>query len=277
LFLLGCLGAIVMRSHQASVMEKLAPPGAESEARAYVDLLRTNQFDQIERGLDPGILDDSTHGQLVFMASLFPAQQPTSVKVVGLESRHDGNLTDRRTTLEYEFPGRWLLASLVTRSQNGTQTIIGFNVNELSDSLEHSNRFTFAGKGLEQYLILLMFLIDFGLTFYVLILCVKTGLNRKNWFWPIICLFGVARFAVNWTTGEVNFTAIWIGFPPAGANSTFFSPWTVYAAVPLGAILFLLFNRPQHHLGQAAPSSIPTDDPLQEAPPEQADSPSAGA
>jgi hypothetical protein len=266
LYLVSCLGAIAVRSRQASVMEKLTPPGAESEARAYVDLLRTNQFDQIERGLDPQVVDDMTHGQLVFMASLFPGQQPVSVKVVGLESHHNGDLSDLRTTLEYEFPSKWLLASLTTQNRNGTQAVIGFHVDEIPDSLEHRNRLTLAGKGAEQYSILFMFLADIGLTLYVLALCAKSGLNKRTWFWPIICLFGVGRFAVNWTTGQISVTAIWIGFPPAGANSTFFSPWIVYAALPLGALLCLLFNRPQQQASQTAPSNNSADSPLPDAP-----------
>jgi hypothetical protein len=201
LFFVGCCVAFIVRSRQASILERLTPPQAEAQAKAYVDLLRANQFDRIERDFDPSLAGQGTENQLVEMASLFPVQEVESVKVVALNSHQNADSSDLRITLEYEFPGKWLLASLVTRSQDGAQTIAGFHVDEIPDSLEHANRLTLAGKGFEQYLILSMLLIDLGLTFHALELCVRTRLTRRTWFWPIVCLFGVSRFAVNWTTG----------------------------------------------------------------------------
>ena len=278
LYLIGCVGALVMYKHEDAVMKRFTPQHAESEARTYVDLLRANQFDRIEKDLDPSVVGDDKHGQLTFMASLFPPQQPKSIKVVGVHATRNATLSgatfsDLSISLEYEFPGKWLLVNLTTRNQNGAQTIVGFQADELTDSLEHRNRLTLVGKGLEQYVILFMFLVDMGLTFYALVLCVKTGVSKKDWFWPILCLIGVGRFAVNWTTGEASFTPVWIGFPPAGANSLLYSPWTVYAAVPLGAVLFLLFRRSGPH-GAPAPSPVsPTDNHLPDAPADQPDLP----
>ena len=269
LYLVGSLSALVLNSHPDSIIKRFTPQHAQSEAEAYVDLLRTNQFDQIKKDLDPSIVSDDTNGQLAFMASLIPAQKPLSIKVVGVHTTAQANLagstsSERNIILEYEFPDKWLVVNLVTRRQNGTQTIVVFNVNQLQDSLEHSNRLTLAGKGGENYAILIMFLVDMGLTLYVLVLCVRAGASKRNWYWPILCLIGVGKFALNWTTGESNFTPIWIGIPPGGADGTFYSPWTVYAAIPLGAIVFLLYNRRQPQPPQIVPGN-PADTPLPDA------------
>ncbi len=223
-------------------MERLISPSDKAQVQAYVSLLQQRKFDVIERGLDPDLVGDGTSGQLAEMAAQFPDQQPTSVKVVGLNRyRRDDSIT-QTVTLEYEFSGRWLLANLTTQTKAEAQTITGFYVNAIPDSLEHSNRFTLADKGLDQYLVMFLFLIDIGLTLLALVLCLRSGVNKRNWFWPIVCVFGVGRIAVNWTSGQTTFTPIWIGFPPAGAATTFYSPWTIYAAIPVGVILYLLLQ-----------------------------------
>ena len=251
LFVVGCYGMTLARSHQADIMERLTSPSDKAQVEAYVDLLQQRKFDVIEKGLDPDLVGDGTSGQLAQMAAQLPEQQPTSVKVVGLNRYRRDDLLTQTVTLEYEFPGRWLLANLTTQTKAQVQTITGFYVNAIPDSLEHDNRFTLADKGLDQYLVMLMALIDMGLTLLALVLCLRSGVNKRNWFWPIVCVFGVGRIAVNWTSGQTNFTPIWIGFPPAGAATTFYGPWTVYAAIPVGVILYMLLQA-RHDEPQAA-------------------------
>ena len=40
---------------QASVMKKMTPPEAESAAKGYIDLLKQNRFEEIEKDLDSSI------------------------------------------------------------------------------------------------------------------------------------------------------------------------------------------------------------------------------
>ena len=64
---------------------------------------------------------------------------------------------------------------------------------------------------------------------------------RKKWFWAAVCFLGIGRIAVNWTTGAIGFTPIWVGIPPAGAVMVpLYSPWFVYASFPIGAVIFLI-------------------------------------
>lgn len=242
LFVVGCFGMTFARSHQGGIMERMTSPADRAQVEGYVNLLQQRKFDVIEKGLDPNIVGDGTSGQLAEMAAQLPKQSPTSVKVVGFNRYLGDDLVTQTVTLEYEFPGRWLLANLTTQTKAEAQTITGFYVNVIPDSLEHSNRFTLVDKGLNQYLIMFLVLIDMGLTLLALVFCVRNGVNKRNWFWPIVCVFGVGRIAVNWTSGQTSFTPIWIGFPPAGAAATFYGPWTVYAAVPVGVILYMLLQ-----------------------------------
>ena len=184
-----------------------------------------------------------THDELAGIAQLFPAGEPVSIKVVGYRLVRTGSDRQAEITLEYEFPKKWMLVNVVTRTAQGATTIAGIHANEIATSLEDANRLTLKGKGVDQYTILLMMVIDLALTLSAVVICIKTPIQRKKWLWVLICFVGLARFAVNWTTGAVGFTLLWVGVPPVGANAALFGPWTMYAAVPVGALVFLFLRK----------------------------------
>jgi hypothetical protein len=230
-FLVGC--------DQAALMKRWTPPEAESIARNYVDLLRQGKFDQIERDLDSSVTDSDVRDTFAKMAAIFPTENPESVKVVGAHIFHGQEYSTTDITLEYQFPSKWLLVSVVTRRQGDLSTVVGFHVNPTPDSLENLNKFTLVGKSAVQYLILTLTVCSLLFSFYVLVLCIRTKNGKTKWLWMLFILVGVGKLAVNWTTGQWTFTLLAIQIPCATANHPFYGPWTVAAFLPLGAILFL--------------------------------------
>lgn len=83
---------------QASMMKKMSPPEAESVAKGYVDLLRQNRFDEIEKNLDSSIKTPDIHSTLVKMAQMIPTQQPESIKVVGAHKNVFNGLKEPKAT-----------------------------------------------------------------------------------------------------------------------------------------------------------------------------------
>jgi hypothetical protein len=108
-FLVGC--------DQAALMKSFTPTADESIARNCVDLLRQEKFDQIERQLDPTLVDSNLRNTLAEMAALFPHGDPESVKVVGLNVSQRQEYSATTIQLEYEFPGKWLLVSVTTQKK----------------------------------------------------------------------------------------------------------------------------------------------------------------
>jgi hypothetical protein len=230
-FLVGC--------NQASLIKKWTPPEAEALARNYVDLLRQGKFDRIEHDLDPSVADSNIHDTFVKMAALFPAENPESVKVVGVNIFHGPEYTTTNITLEYEFLDKWLLVNIETQKKGDASTVLDFHVRPMQGSLENLNRFTFAGKGAAQYLILTVALCSLLFSFYVLVLCIRTKQGKSRWLWMLFILVGVGRLAVNWTTGEFTFTLFAFQIPCVTAGHLLYGPWILAAYLPLGAILFL--------------------------------------
>ncbi len=141
---------------QASMMKMMTSSEDEQVARGYINLLRQNEIEQIEKDLDPGIRTANIHDTLAKMAALIPSQDPQSVKVVGAYTFRNLDLYQSNITFEYQFPNRWLLANIAIQKKGGVSTIIGFNVYPIPDSLENLNRFTLSGKTALQYVVLVL-------------------------------------------------------------------------------------------------------------------------
>ena len=250
-FLVGC--------DQAALMKKFTPPEDESVARRYVELLRQGKFDQIERNLDPSVADTKFRDTFSKMAAFFPAGTPESVKVVGAYSSKMQVSPSADITLEYQFPGKWLLVEVVTLKKGGASTVTGFRVTPIPDSLENLNKFTIAGKSPLQYFTLACAAASFLFTLYVLFLCIRSRDMKRKWLWSIVVLVGVGKLAVNWGTGQWTYQLVAIQIPCFSMSHPLYGAWTVAAYVPLGAIAFLQWREKTKITGQSIAPSAPSE------------------
>lgn len=225
--------------------EKMRQRVAEDEASAkqYVDQLRSGKFDEIEHDADPGVFPVDGHQTLVSMAAMFPAQQPLSVKVVGANAYQGTDFYNASVDLEYEFPQQWVVVHVSTHETGDTAWITEFQVQQRSQSIENTNRFTLAGKSGSQYTILILAVSSFLLSLYAFVLCLRTKGTKRKWLWSIATLIGIGRLVVNWTSGELTLAPLWVTFPSGNAGSAAYGPWFVYVSLPLGAILFLSLHK----------------------------------
>lgn len=237
---------------QAAQMKKFTPPGAESIARGYFDLLQQGKVEQIVRDFDPSV--PNAQDALTKMAALVPHEAPKSVKVVGANTFYSQAYSTTNIKLEYQFPNKWLLIDITTKKTGDISTVIGFYMYSLSDSLENLNRFTLAGKSAIQYSILTLAVGSLVFSFYVLVLCIRMKNVKRKLLWMLFILLGVGNVAVNWKTGDLTFRILSIQILTAAANHPPYGPWTIAVFLPLGAILFL--NR-QRKMKIAAESLSP--------------------
>ena len=240
---------------RASLLKRYTPQDDEALAIRYVNLLRQSQFEQIEDRLDPSIKNSETRDTLTRMYSTIPTGEPTSIRAVDSSVVHSRNSSISSITLEYEFEphavllngrtevfGTWLIAQVVIQTKEGVKTIAGLHVAPSSESFEEINAFTLANNGISQYVGLCLAVGVAAFTLYAFVLCARTRLGKKKWIWLILILVGVFRLTVNWTTGEWSLTPLTVQVPPVTCFSTFYGPWMVQIAVPLGAIAFLLWR-----------------------------------
>jgi hypothetical protein len=234
-FLLGC--------DDAAMMRKWTPPEAEANARNYIELLRQGKFDRIEHDLDPSITDSNIRDTFAKMAALFPAEDSESVKVVGAHTFHGQGYSTADITLEYQFPNKWLLASVATQNKGNVSTVTGFHVNPMADSLENLYKFSLSGKSAGQYLVLLCGVCALMFSLYVLVVCIRTKIGKAKWLWILFILIGLVRLAINWTTGEFTLTPLAFNLPCFAATRPLYGPWTIALYLPVGAVLFMNHRR----------------------------------
>jgi hypothetical protein len=237
-----CVSALVMLSgcDQDSLIKKITPPEDEAIATNYIAMLRQNQFEPIEKDLDPSLKSVLTQDTLVKMAAAIPAQDPISVKVIGAQQIRNSDLYRINLSFEYQFPSKWVLINVATQKKDGVSTIIGFNIYPLTDSLENLNRFTLAGKNLLQYVTLAFAILIPIFSLYALVLCIRTKMEKRKWLWIIFILIGIGKFTVNWTTGQWNIAPLSVQLLGAASFAPPYGAWLISISLPLGAILFLL-------------------------------------
>jgi hypothetical protein len=238
--LLAVAAMVLTGCDQASMINKMMPPKAEEAAKNYIELLGQHRFEDIENNLDRSIVTPETRDMLSRMAQMIPAQQPKSIKVVGLNVFSGPNVSTVNITFQYEYQSKWLLINVATQKKGNVTSIIGFNVSELTDSLENINRFKLTDKTMLQYTVLVLAITVPIFCIYALVMCIRTRMERRKWLWVLFVLFGVAKLSVNWTTGEWAINLLSINLLGVSALAPAYGPWIISVSLPLGAIIFLL-------------------------------------
>jgi len=251
------------------MMKAWTPPEDEQVAKGYIAQLRQNNFEQIEKDIDPSLKSALTHETLLKMAEFIPPQDPLSVKVIGANVFRSPGLYRSNLSFEYQFPSAWLLINVAVQKKGDVSTIIGFNTYRISDSLENIHKFTFAGKSAFQYSVLALVVLIPLFILCVLVLCIRTKMAKRKWLWIIFIIVGIGSFNMNWTTGQWTAFGIeradgqWRVHPldfhlfGAGAVRQPYGPWIFSFGLPLGAVLFLV--RRKKLVGVASKQSPPPD------------------
>ncbi len=242
-FMVGALCALLFvlgGCNQNDLLQKFASSAEQAQAKGYIDLLRQQRFDDVEKAADSSIAGATLHGTLVAMAGFIPAGEPKSITLVGAHRSLMNDTTTVNTTYEYEFPDRWLLINVALKSQAGKTTIVGFSAVPQHKSLAEQNRFTLEGKTPMLYAILALSVLLPLFTLFALVLCIRTPFKGRKWPWVLFVLVGFGRLSVNWTSGDWSFAPVYFQLFSAGAFASPYGPWTLSIALPLGALIFLL-------------------------------------
>ena len=163
--------------------------------------------------MDPSVVNSNLRDELTPMAALFPAENPDSVKVVGVDVCNGQYYSETKITLEYQFPSKWLLVSFATQNTRAMSGIVKFRVIPTADSLENLHKFTLVGKSAVQYSILMLAVCSALFSLYALLECIRTKGLRMKWLWILVVLVGVEKVAVNWETGQLTFGILAIYLP----------------------------------------------------------------
>jgi hypothetical protein len=268
LFIVSALVFVLSACGPKDTSKYLDGPNADYGKSLFSDLQARNVKALRER-MDPKVLATAAPSVFDQMAAFFPPTPPHSVTVVGLNTIESmGNKdTARRVnvSLQYEFENQWLLANATWRETvSGDKIIEAMNVQPLAKSLQEINGFELKGKGIANYVILVLAI---ALPFFciaVLIVCIRTPMPRKRKIlWCLGILVGFCQIGLNWTTGAISVNPLYLQLFAAGwVRPGPFAPYVISVSVPLFAMLFL-WRRHQGKFegggtaGTVPPSSAP--------------------
>jgi len=236
LFLAGCdLQALV---------DRFVPKEYADFSTEFLWLFQKEDYAAIEKSLDPKLAGPELRPRLEQMARAFPKETPKSVHVLGMESSMLKDVTTVDMTVEYEYSGTWVLASLRFVKTDEAKVVTGVNVRQRPESLARTNRFTLEDKSTAQYLVLAATILVPLIVLYALVLAIRTPIPKRKWLWIVFILFGITTLSLNWATGAATMAPIsaqlfGAGFAKAGPAA----PVVLSVSLPLGAVVFLMRRR----------------------------------
>jgi hypothetical protein len=221
------------------MIEKLAPDDVRQASQKAVSDLRARRFESVEKNLAGGLQGQDHSAVFVKMADFFPDEEPTVVSAVEYYFNTGTSGTRYDIAYEYKFSHGWVLAEFEWVRANGQLRIATFNVYPMKQSLEEQNAFTLRGKGLSQFLALIMGALALSISVTALVKCIRVRGLRRKWLWIIFILIGFGTYSVNWNTGAWHIFFLRFQLMSFSAFALAGSPWTVSVSVPVGAVIFL--------------------------------------
>ena len=133
-----------------------------------------------------------------------------------------------------------MLVDAIIERAGGNMSLLGLHIRPLPASLGEINAFTLAGKSPLHYVFLGAVVFMPLFLIYMVVMIIRTKVKRK-WLWIPLMFVGICQFSLNWTTGEFGFRLINVNTPGFGVyRPGLYGPWSLFASIPIGAIIFLI-------------------------------------
>ncbi len=179
------------------------------------------------------------------MAELVPQQQPQSVVFlnwVANQSSTDGR--SAQVVAQYKYSDTdWLTITAAFSGEGTNLRVDSYYLNRSGTSYQNTGWLSFAHAGAAQFVFFAFVMAALLTSLAACILCFTTPGLRRKWLWAIASFIGVTTFTMNWSTGELSFTPIFVGIPTANYTQDATGVWYLTFLVPVGAIVFLIKRR----------------------------------
>jgi hypothetical protein len=229
---------------QNPMIKSIMPAGADARARAYLSLLARGEVDPAAARLLPELQTENGRRQLEGMAALLRGRIIDSLQVIGVQVRTLAST--RHVNVDYELGDArgWVVANVAVRERGAEWSVEGVNAQGTAGPLSELNRFRLAGQTPVRYLWLLLMLVAGGASAAAAAVIAWTRGMPRRWWWVIVALFGMGQFALNWTTGQLDFSLFQFQLLSAGVVKTGpVAPWILTFSLPMGAVVALSRRR----------------------------------
>jgi hypothetical protein len=245
---------------RTAIIDKMAPPDVRQASTEAVSDLRSRHFGALSRLLSSELASRVRPGDFEKMAAFFPDDAPRAVTPAEYYFSFGTGWKRYDISYEYEFTHVWILARFSWVLEDGKLRVSAFRIYPMHDSIEHQNAFTLSGRGVSQYLVLLLGIAAFSASLAALVQCIRARGLRRKWLWILFIVVGFGTLSVNWNTGDYQFALLRFQLMSFSGAALFGQPWTLAVSAPVGALVFL--DRMKRRRGNAAAPLTPGPPPL---------------
>jgi uncharacterized membrane protein len=236
-------------SHFEDIAQSLGATPSIEFVKGIVADLQSKDFVTLEGKLDRSTVNEQSRSAFAVISSQLTSSPPKSIRLASLSWTRGPNdaKTVRHTMLsvEYGIDDKWFLVNARVRTNEGESPILEwFNLQPMPAPLENINRLSLQGKvGIHYFF--LVFLITVGTcNVAALITCLRHRMPLwRKIIWLVGILIGVGTFALNWTSGSLEFQLLSIHIPTIGFwRASGVAPYVLWFSVPVFAIWFLFLH-----------------------------------
>jgi hypothetical protein len=227
----GCSGFTEKQLHA------LATDAEDQYARSRIELLASGNTVAFEQDLDPSIHGAEAEQQIRTMSVALAGRRIEEFQLIGANVAIFNGVPRRNLSYQLRLSGgKWAVANVASRTENGRHVIEGASVTQISEPLEKANAFTLAGKSLAHYVMLVLMVLFPLACVYGAVLVFRMPLRRR-WLWLLFCLVGIGRWSLDWTSGASTLTPISLLVLGAGFfRASPYASWTFAVGIPFGAL-----------------------------------------
>jgi hypothetical protein len=224
-----------------ALIEKIADDDKEKIARVYIQRLADGDVFGLVAELDPALRKPNVQAEFTKMTTVLPKEAPTTTNLVGYHVQFFPNqIPQYNLTYQFGYGSKWVLTNVAWRElPDGTRRIVGMSAHPLTQSLQETHALSLKRAGPRHYVFLVGVI---GVPVFILVTlvtCIRTKIARRKWLWIVFILLGFARFSLNWSTGQMEFTPLsGLLFGASAMARSIYSPWVLSFALPFGAALF---------------------------------------
>jgi hypothetical protein len=237
-----CLVILFLQSCSTKdLLEKIAPKDDEALARTTISELANENYHAVLKKLQPNLIDENTIKLLTQMRLQLPQGKATEIKLVNAFVRFQNAQKTSELVYQYNVSNSYALISISILTDKNIKKIYNFTTNKTPMSLEKQNAFSMQGKSLLAYVILVFSVIIPIFMVFTLVMLIRTPNITKKWLWGLFIIIGFSKLTIVWPTEAIGFQLLHFSLFGAGFfRQGFYGPWSIYIALPIGAIMFLV-------------------------------------
>ncbi len=228
-------------SHQ-DLVDKIVSENDIAAAEKIYLALQKKDHTYIRLNASEQILSEDFESKIAAIALQVPEQDYINKTIVGAQRHEFNNMANVVLSIQYTYADQYVLANFNFHQKDSNYLILGINIQPSAVSLAEHHAFTFKGKGLVHFVILLYFIAVLVFTVWTFNECrkFKPLKHRKKWLFFI--LLGLGNLQINWTTGQIFLQVIYIQLFSLSFTTGPYSPWVFGVSLPIGAIMFWMFK-----------------------------------